>query len=1764
MTTETHPREIVFIDSRMPQLEALLAAMRPGVDLVMLDGSHDGLAQIADYLMAHSGGQAVHVVSHGRAGGVELGSQWLDSYNIDAHADTLARIGQSLAPDGDILFYGCNLAAGAVGAKFIDLLAHATGVNVAASDDLTGSARLGGDWQLESQAGTVDTLSAFTGPALLGYDATLGVVSENFDGVGLISPLSVSNINVNGWTFSSGGNSDFATPTHTEQPLNTNMDGGGSDRSLIWNQYSNPTTDFSFKSTDGTSFKLNSFVFGTSYGDATVTLYGYRDGVQVTAGESIDTSTTYVGANITYSLLGTTPDGSYGTATFGSGYANVDEIKFSLSPGVALEIDDISISPVAVNPTATVVVADNALRIGETSLTTVTFSEAVTGFTTADLTIPNGTLSSLSSNDGGRTWTATFTPNADITEATNVIVLDMTGVSSVASSTPGVGTTNSNNFSVDTAAPTVTGVDSSTANGTYKAGDTVSLHVNFSEAVMVTGTPQLTLETGASDRGVNYVSGSGTSTLNFTYTVQAGDTSADLDYLSTTALALNGGTITDAAGNAGILTLATPGTAGSLGANKAVGIDGVAPALASGSVPANATYGAGQNLDFTVTYDEAVTVNTDGGTPYIALTLDTGGTVQASYLGGSGTETLAFRYTVGTGGQDANGIMLASYITLNGGTVRDMAGNNAATAGIIFPSTSGVLVDAAAPSISSINRTGPATTTANSLDYAVTFSKAVTGVDAGDFLLTASGTASGTVTGVSGSGATYTVTVDSIIGDGTLRLDFKNSGTGIIDGTGNTIAAGFTSGQIYTIDNTVPAAPSAPDLATASDSGTSSTDNITHATMPTFTGTAAANATVTLFDTDGTKVLGTTTADGSGGWSITSATLNEGSHTLTAKATDEAENTSAASAGLALTIDTTAPAAPGTPDLAAGSDSGTSNSDNITNATTPTFTGTAEANSTVTLYDTDGTTILGTTTADGSGNWSVTSATLIEGSHTLTTKATDAAGNVSVASAGLDMTVDTTAPTVIITSNVSTLKAGQTATITFTFSEDPGATFTWDGSAGDVTVSGGVLGAISGTGLTRTATFTPTTGTEAGTASVTVSAGSYADAAGNSGGAGVTPALTADSLAPAAPSAPDLADVSDSGTSSVDNITRATAPTFTGTAEANATVALFDTNGATVLGTTTADGAGNWSITSATLIEGSHTLTTKATDAAGNISAASSGLDLTIDTTAPTFASATVNGNQLVLTYTEATTLDALNLPAAGAFEVQVGGALRTVTGIGINATAKTVTLTLATAVSNGQTVTVAYTDHTGSDDLNAIQDVAGNDVASFGAATATNLTPPPPQSPPTTPPTTTETVDGVVVERLTVTNPDGSTSQTIMVPVVQASRVEVVGNNALADIPLVAHSSGGALLSAQVPTGYGLQVSGVGSPQSAGSALAQLIQQIEARTPTGSSAQGQLIGGVSGFIQILESGTPLLVQTIVPATTAGLSAPTVPLVISGMPASVDSPVSALVIDARSLPSGSILQLDNVDFAALVGAVRVTGGAGSQTVWGDDAAQHIVLGADDDVLHGGGGDDTVGSKGGNDLIYGEAGNDILFGGAGADRLHGGLDSDTARYEANRDDYIVTQDYSLITVQSKADPSDIDTLINVERLSFADGDEVVAYADQLGWIAGLYRQVLGRQGDIDGIQYWARQVDEGRDTGDVALRFLDSVEAGRALSSGDVSATLDALYQGLLGRGADAAGQAYWLDRLDKGLSLHDLAVGFMGSSEMQTQSLAATEWSFLG
>jgi hypothetical protein len=261
---------------------------------------------------------------------------------------------------------------------------------------------------------------------------------------------------------------------------------------------------------------------------------------------------------------------------------------------------------------------------------------------------------------------------------------------------------------VDTTAPTVSNVTSTLADGSYKAGQVVPVTVTFSEPVTVTGTPQLSLSTGSpATTAVNYASGSGTSTLTFNYTVVSGNTATDLDYASTSALALNSGTIRDAATNNATLTLATPGTAGSLGANKALVIDTTAPTVSNvTSTLADGSYKAGQVVPVTVTFSEPVTVT---GTPQLSLSTGSPATTAVNYASGSGTSTLTFNYTV-VSGNTATDLDYASTsaLALNSGTIRDAATNNA-TLTLATPGTAGSLgankalvIDTTAPTVSNL------------------------------------------------------------------------------------------------------------------------------------------------------------------------------------------------------------------------------------------------------------------------------------------------------------------------------------------------------------------------------------------------------------------------------------------------------------------------------------------------------------------------------------------------------------------------------------------------------------------------------------------------------------------------------------------------------------------------------------------------------------------------------------------------------------------------------------------------------------------------------------------------------------------------------------------------------------------------------------------------------------------------------------------------------------------------------------------------------
>ena len=180
----------VFIDGSIDNLEALCAGIDAGQQLVVLDPTRDGLSQIAGALQGFNDLAAIHIISHGAAGRLMLGSTSLDRAALSDHADRLAAIGSTLSAGGDLLLYGCDVAAGGVGQAFIELLADLTGADVAASTDRTGAAVFGGNWRLEAASGSIEAASL----ALYNFSGLLGtptfVTASPFSGPAIVDPLS--------------------------------------------------------------------------------------------------------------------------------------------------------------------------------------------------------------------------------------------------------------------------------------------------------------------------------------------------------------------------------------------------------------------------------------------------------------------------------------------------------------------------------------------------------------------------------------------------------------------------------------------------------------------------------------------------------------------------------------------------------------------------------------------------------------------------------------------------------------------------------------------------------------------------------------------------------------------------------------------------------------------------------------------------------------------------------------------------------------------------------------------------------------------------------------------------------------------------------------------------------------------------------------------------------------------------------------------------------------------------------------------------------------------------------------------------------------------------------------------------------------------------------------------------------------------------------------------------------------------------------------
>jgi VCBS repeat-containing protein len=320
---------------------------------------------------------------------------------------------------------------------------------------------------------------------------------------------------------------------------------------------------------------------------------------------------------------------------------------------------------------------------------------------------------------GTAKYTSSFTvPQSPIVAQTgSSLLLNASASATVASDSSGKSKTVSNTgvtwstntpYTLDTTPPTVLSVSSNTSNGSYKTGGVIDVRVTFSENVTVTGTPQLTLETGSTDRVANYSSGSGTSVLIFNYTVQTGDISSDLDYVATTS------------------TLPSPGASGSLGNSKLLIIDTTAPTITG---PSSATGGTSSiSIAETATVVHTFTANE-------TVTWSKSGTDQSFFsISSGGALTITARDFESPADSDNNNTYVvvitatdsASNATNQTLTVTITNVNEAPT--ISSPSSAATYSITQAENISSV-----ATYTATDVDAGASLSWSLSGTDAADF-----------------------------------------------------------------------------------------------------------------------------------------------------------------------------------------------------------------------------------------------------------------------------------------------------------------------------------------------------------------------------------------------------------------------------------------------------------------------------------------------------------------------------------------------------------------------------------------------------------------------------------------------------------------------------------------------------------------------------------------------------------------------------------------------------------------------------------------------------------------------------------------------------------------------------------------------------------------------------------------------------------------------------------------------------------------------
>jgi Domain of unknown function (DUF4347)/Bacterial Ig-like domain/RTX calcium-binding nonapeptide repeat (4 copies) len=865
---------LLFIDSNVDNYSSLVQGAYPEAEVIVLDAEQDGVRQISQILAQRSGIKSLQILSHGSAASLQLGSTHLDAIGLAQSAETIQQWGKALAVNADVLLYGCNLAAGAIGKAFVRTLSRWVGATVAASENLTGSEALGGDWDLGFCTGRVksgvaiapDVLAAYAGTLQNFNISTFDELKDAIDGanetveddiftfnqdVALSEALpeikgnvefkgnsrTISGENQFRVLFVSGGNVRISNLTIANgraagaagaegETTGGAIGGSGQGGGLYINGGSVTTVNVTFKDNQaiggdgGFSFTSSGGNGGDGQGGAifvnsgtlrlSTTSFEANAAKRGEGGEGFDRfgnptvgssglgkgGAIYVKPSSGIVISENSPLFSSNTATDFGGSSGTDTPNVFGNISVVVPPIVTAITRADPNPTATGIVGYS-----------VTFSQDVTGVDINDFSLTSTGITGAAIDSvlgSGRNYTVLVNTGTGNTGSVRLNVVDNDSIQTTG--TP-LGSTGKNNgdkpgevYTIDRIPPKVFSINRKSVDA-LTAAATVVYTVTFDMNVTGVDTADFALVatgiTGASVASVTpiFPAGSpGVKTKNYEVTVNTGSGNGDLRL-----------TIVD---NDTIVSDDTRrvvlGGAGLVNGNYTIGavynIDKTPPVVSAITRSAAETLNA-NSVAYTVTFSQNVT-----GVDLEDFAIAATGITGASISSVSAIDARNYTVTLNTGSGDGTlGLNVVDNDSIKnalGVVLGDTGSGNGNFTGQTYN------IIKSAPIAAGITLVNPNPIAAGSVNYAVTFNQDVTGVDATDFALAASGLAGTSITSVTGSGKNYNVLVNTGNGSGSLGLNLVDNDSiqNVVSlplggvGAGN----GSFTGQTYNITKTPP------------------------------------------------------------------------------------------------------------------------------------------------------------------------------------------------------------------------------------------------------------------------------------------------------------------------------------------------------------------------------------------------------------------------------------------------------------------------------------------------------------------------------------------------------------------------------------------------------------------------------------------------------------------------------------------------------------------------------------------------------------------------------------------------------------------------------------------------------------------------------------------------------------------------------------------------------------------------------------------------